>query len=136
MGKDKWDSCRWSEVVSYMMEDAIILDDQSENDYQGSVDVFFKVGNYSWCDEGKYGFLSYSYGSCSGCDQWEDEPRAKVMADMLNCFLWIDSKSMLQQHLDNLKDTNPGWEADGESSWSLNRKQRYDAIQAALDKED
>jgi hypothetical protein len=37
-----------------------------ENDYQGHVDVDVLLG------DGKVFSYNYSYGSCSGCDEWED----------------------------------------------------------------
>ena len=57
--------CRYGEVLEGLIGNySHILAYCGESDYQGSVAV-------AWESEGKFYFYEYSYGSCSGCDDWE-----------------------------------------------------------------
>lgn len=130
--KDTWKNCRYSEYAELILGSATILDDQSISDYQGNVDVFFSNG-YSW--KPSWGVLEYSYGSCSGCDAWEDENEEKVMAEMANCVLRFDDKDMLFKHIEALKSANPDWNADTDhGGYGTNLKQRIEAMELALSK--
>jgi hypothetical protein len=79
----KWEdtiahSCRWSELVGEVLDldNAEIVWESSEADYQGFAKVVAvtkddKIIHYEW-----------SYGSCSGCDAWEDEPVEEVKGEI------------------------------------------------------
>lgn len=61
---------RWGELVGEALglkDETPLVYDYGEHDYQGSCSFIAKTGD----DE----FLIYawSYGSCSGCDAWEDD---------------------------------------------------------------
>ena len=67
----KWDQstaskCRYSNVATRILENADILIDNSVDDYQGRVDLIAFMPNSDIIT------FTYSYGSCSGCDDWED----------------------------------------------------------------
>jgi hypothetical protein len=57
--------CRWSEDIEYLFDGWTIIIDKSENDYQGSVCLLATR-------DGQYRFIEYHYGSCSGCDAYEE----------------------------------------------------------------
>lgn len=67
-----YDKCRYGECVQTYLDElgAKVFHDSSESDYQGYVKVLAEYG-----PEGakSYVLIEYSYGSCSGCDQWEAE---------------------------------------------------------------
>jgi len=72
--------CRWSESVEPVLTRLLggefdVLWEESEVDYQGSATVLVARGDML----AEYG---WSYGSCSGCDGWEDEPAEKVTAEI------------------------------------------------------
>lgn len=66
-------NCRWFNAVAdnqvpalFEMGELEVLFDDSESDYQGSVHVAFLNRDQQVC------YIEYSYGSCGGCDSWED----------------------------------------------------------------
>ena len=70
--KPKLEECRYGEILSGLLSEyANIYAYHGEADYQGSVAI-------AWSETKRYGssevyfFYEYSYGSCSGCDEWED----------------------------------------------------------------
>ena len=58
--------CRWAEAAEPLFEGYHIMWEDSEDDYQGHAAVLGKMGD-------SYRYLEWYYGSCSGCDPWEDE---------------------------------------------------------------
>jgi len=65
---------RWSDEVRAALPDGEILFSRGRIDYQGSVAIIARL------DDGRWLQYDWSYGSCSGCDQWEGE-RETVIAD-------------------------------------------------------
>lgn len=61
---------RWAEaVVAVFVEDGYqILRTAGSNDYQGSGCLLAMRGDCEWA------VYTWSYGSCGGCDRWEDSP--------------------------------------------------------------
>jgi hypothetical protein len=57
--------CRWSEYGKELIGDWAILWEDSEADYQGHA----RVLAYK---QGKIRYLEWYYGSCSGCDMYEE----------------------------------------------------------------
>ena len=70
-------SCRWSEYAQELLGDWDIVYDGSTSDYQGTVEILAHK-------EGRFAYLTYSYGSCSGCDGWEDMEDEARRADFKN----------------------------------------------------
>jgi hypothetical protein len=70
-------TCRWTDAALIALSDALAVDEDrldldviwenSESDYQGSVEV---LARYEW-DNKRIALLVYNYGSCSGCDSYE-----------------------------------------------------------------
>jgi len=52
----------WYDYQPMLDEFGEIIIQEDEEDYQGSTFVLYKLSN------GKYGFLNFGWGSCSGCD--------------------------------------------------------------------
>jgi len=57
--------CRYGDVAERIFKDAEIIWEHSEADYQGYANVLARLKN------GHFIHLSWTYGSCSGCDEWE-----------------------------------------------------------------
>lgn len=80
--------CRWSEFAAELVGDWIILWEDSCSDYQGHASVLaYKRGQIR--------YLSWEYGSCSGCDVYEGmsipEIRKEFESNIMMHFKDIDS---------------------------------------------
>jgi hypothetical protein len=67
----KWDEtiaseCRYGDVAKRIFGDAEIIWEHSLDDYQGYVSVLAAM------PDGSFIHYEWTYGSCSGCDEWED----------------------------------------------------------------
>lgn len=69
--------CRWNEYTEEMFYNWDIVWEASVNDYQGSVEFLA-------LKDGKFAYMVYNYGSCSGCDSWEGEPEEQIRRDFAN----------------------------------------------------
>lgn len=87
--------CRWSEFVSELFHDWEIIWDASENHYQGEVKFLAHK-------EGRFAYLTYNYGSCSGCDPWEDLPEDEVRADFKNLVEYFENVTELKKFADQV----------------------------------
>lgn len=66
----RWDEttasqCRYGEVAERIFRDAEIVWEHSEADYQGSANILARM------PDGAFVHYEWTYGSCSGCDEWE-----------------------------------------------------------------
>lgn len=66
----KWEAtvasrCRYGDVAGRIFGEAEIIWEHSEDDYQGSANVLARLPN------GHFAHYEWTYGSCSGCDEWE-----------------------------------------------------------------
>jgi hypothetical protein len=67
--RDRWENCRWAECLIELLDSYgtwIELRANWEYDYQGFVDVDILL------PDGRVFSYKYYYGSCTGCDPWED----------------------------------------------------------------
>lgn len=76
-----------------------VLHEWDQDDYQGSSVVIFQKGR-------RYGFLEYSWGSCSGCDSLEaacgDKGAIAELSDSLkDSIKWFNNRESLVAHLDS-----------------------------------
>jgi hypothetical protein len=94
-GESKAAECRWSQYAEELFSDWEIIWDESEANYQGTVRFLARK-------DGKFAYLNYSYGSCSGCDSWEDMPEDKVRADMKNLAEYFESAAELKKFADQV----------------------------------
>jgi hypothetical protein len=58
-------ACRWNEYCEELIGSWLILWEDAEADWQGSARVLA-------FNNGQFRYVSWSYGSCSGCDIFED----------------------------------------------------------------
>lgn len=65
-----------TEIMEVLFINGIVLGSVSTNDYQGYVGYAYLV--YGWTHTAKIVVISDSYGSCSGCDGWEDAGEADL----------------------------------------------------------
>lgn len=66
--------CRWSELFEELIGDWLVIWEESEVDYQGHARVMaFK--------DGRLCYAEWFYGSCSGCDPWEDMPHQEALVE-------------------------------------------------------
>lgn len=59
-----------TEIMDVLFINGIVLSSVSDNDYQGNIGYAYLV--YGYTHTAKIAVISDSYGSCSGCDAWED----------------------------------------------------------------
>jgi hypothetical protein len=57
--------CRYGEVAEKIWGTSEILWEQSYDDYQGEAEILALMPDGQLC------FYEWTYGSCSGCDDWE-----------------------------------------------------------------
>src|SRR5271165_1135739 len=96
----KWEdtianNCRWSECAEYLFKDWIILIDCSENYYQGQVCLLAIKDN-------QYRFIEYSYGSCSGCDMYEELGEEEIQKEFKKLTITFPNTKALCDQLDGV----------------------------------
>lgn len=57
--------CRYGEIAARIWGDSEILWEQSYSDYQGEAAILALMPDGQLC------FYEWTYGSCSGCDDWD-----------------------------------------------------------------
>ena len=67
----RWDQtiaaqCRYGNIAERIFGEADIIWEHSEENWQGHVNVLARF------TDGTFGHYEYTYGSCAGCDEWED----------------------------------------------------------------
>ena len=91
--------CRWSEFAAELIGDWDVVWENSVADYQGSAAILA-------CNGTMFRMIEWSYGSCSGCDPWEDEPEDAVRKDFAQCMMEFKDVSILLNYLENLYSTD------------------------------
>lgn len=92
---------RYGNVAERIFGEAEILWENSTDDYQGSCNVVARM------PDGTFAQYAWSYGSCSGCDDWEsrfgyeDFADDKVEAEMRQATVTFADAETLQKYLDN-----------------------------------
>ena len=102
------------EQMKGLFKDVEVIAHWNENDYQGQVAtcVKFIKGKF----KGKYAIYNDYYGSCSGCDAWEDasdENVRKLCTDLSNSAYIFKTLEEVKEFLSNSNDEGKQW-----SSWS------------------
>lgn len=100
--------CRYSECAEKIWGKWDILWEDSQEDYQGHASFLAKKGN-------KYCFYEWWYGSCSGCDTWEDAGLTdkQIIEEMTNTSLFFNGKKELKKWLDMLSGNPISNHGDG-----------------------
>jgi hypothetical protein len=88
-------SCRYGDVAGRIFRDAEIIWENSESDYQGFANVLAHM------PDGTFAHYEWTYGSCSGCDEWEarDLTDEQVEAEMRSALAVLPDKEALMKYL-------------------------------------
>lgn len=97
--------CRWSEFIKIDPDMTYeLLKDESVADYQGEVKIIYtKANKYIKY----YCFLEYSYGSCGGCDAWEDGFTDEEVAEEIDRLTLELTLPELKEYLKRLSSVVP-----------------------------
>ena len=110
--------CDYQPIIDEIGNVLIQIDD---NGYSGDSRILFEK-------DGKYGFLIFGWGSCSGCDMLQSCSTMKEIQDLMDGLVneveWFDSLEELQKYFKE-KD----WEL--EYSWHIEEGKLF--IQKVLD---
>jgi hypothetical protein len=113
--------CRWSEFAEENWGDWDVIWERAEVDYQGEAEVlFFK--------DGKFAYIEWFYGSCSGCDPWEDMGTAVAKKDFDSHALYFNSINELNEWLSQIKYG----QAMKQAVYEKFEKAFYDAVEPYL----
>ena len=86
---------RWCEFIPKKWYEYEVLSDESSGDYQGSVDLILARSYHHKLEDktvyDSYVYISYSYGSCSGCDGFEDLTDEEMHREMESLSLELSS---------------------------------------------
>ena len=95
----KWEdtiaySCRYGDEAKLAFKDATIIWENSEADYQGYANIFGKLPN------GKFFHYEWSYGSCSGCDEWESAGLSgkEIVKTMQEAAVYFDNVDTVKRY--------------------------------------
>lgn len=110
--RDPNESYYWGESSYQPMIDDFgqVLVQVDDNDYQGDTRVaYFK--------DGKYGFLNFGWGSCSGCDALQAcnsrEETAELIEETERSIIWFDTLDELKAYItDELRKQSYYWHED------------------------
>lgn len=88
--------CRYGEnALDAFGPDSEVIWEASEADYQGSANILIRTA------EGRFAHFEWTYGSCSGCDEWEDRGLSDVEIEttMRDTAVWFDDEATLLRYL-------------------------------------
>lgn len=98
--QDKIENCRYGDCALALLEGHEILAFAGEAEYQGSAAVIARLekGNAEL-----YVLLQWDWGSCSGCDDWEqrDLSNEEIVEEMRNSLALFESREQLDAFLQN-----------------------------------
>jgi hypothetical protein len=95
-----------------------VVVDENIGDYQGDTLIVLKNRlDYSWdTPEEKWGFLVTGYGSCSGCDAWENAEtgldKFKLLAAEIESIKWFGSLKEVQDYVSDKYARELEWYAN------------------------
>jgi hypothetical protein len=93
-------NCRYADVAETIWEDWNIIWEEAYDGYQGGTEFLAEK-------DGQYSYYEWSYGSCSGCDDWEARELSNddIKEEMLKEAMWFSDYQMLMNWINNLKKT-------------------------------
>lgn len=102
----KPDNWGWYDYQPMLNEFGTILVQEDEDNYQGDSFLLY-------LKKGKYGFLSFGWGSCSGCDALQacaniDEVQ-ELMDQLHNSIIWFDSLDKAKEWLNDKENQELKW---------------------------
>lgn len=101
---------RWADEMKEVQPDGEIVYSRGEADYQGSVMFVAKL------DDGRWLYCEWTYGSCSGCDGWEDMEETKRNEEMKGCASVMAAEEMKKYVADCIGQ---------EASWITGNRWQY-----------
>ena len=90
--------CRWSELAERLIGDWFVVWEDAYVDYQGSAELLAYK-------DGAFCYLEWSYGSCSGCDPWEDIPENEALCEMKRNAMFFTDAAYLYTWISMLSKT-------------------------------
>lgn len=97
--------CRWAEYAEPFYEGYDIIYDNSQNNYQGDFEMIGLRINHSDIRP-KYIYLHYDYGSCSGCDAYENMTDLEVKKEMNDLLMEFEDDLEFNTWIEMLRTTN------------------------------
>jgi hypothetical protein len=94
---------RWSNYIDKFIGEWQHVASEIEIDYQGSCAI---VGFYDSGDNPQYALAEWYYGSCSGCDVYEDMSESERIDAFRRQIEFVDENTMLQMAMNVLETTN------------------------------
>lgn len=94
-------TCRYGSIAGNIFKDAEIIWENSESDWQGSANVLAAM------PDGSFIHYAWTYGSCSGCDEWESRELTgeEIEQEMRRAMAILKDKETLLSYLKIDKDT-------------------------------
>lgn len=108
---------RWSYLVKEALPDGEIVSSVGTCDYQGSVAIVARL------DDGRWLHYAWSYGSCSGCDHWENITEGEAKQEIISGAAILDREAFLR-YIVSAADSDAGWLAAlrGKEDWIYEEK--------------
>lgn len=87
--------CRYGRTAGRLFENAEVIWEHSEADWQGFANVFAKL------PDGRFCHYEWTYGSCSGCDEWESRGLSgnDVEKEMRRSAAYFDNADQVRSYL-------------------------------------
>lgn len=110
------------EQMQGLISDAVVIGHWNEGDYQGMVATCVKL------PDGRFAIYNDYYGSCSGCDSWEDATDEEVK----NMCIGLANDAYVFSTIEDVKEYLASTEEDSAwSSWSNVKGNLLEAINKA-----
>lgn len=91
--------CRWSEFADANWGDWNFIWEDGEPDYQGSARLLATK-------DGRFVYSEWSWGSCSGCDPWEDMKEDEAKAEFDQSAVYFEDVHELKKFAEQVKYGN------------------------------
>jgi len=106
--------CRYGDIAERIFGEAEVIWEHSEADWQGFANILVHM------PDGRFGHYEWTYGSCSGCDEWENlrvsgadpyssdyyERRQDAVEQIMReATAWFDDEATLRRYL-QLEDSD------------------------------
>lgn len=87
--------CRYGEDATEIFGDADIIAEASVEDWQGHANVLAAM------PDGTFAHYEWTYGSCSGCDEWEDRnlDHGAIVAEMRSAMAVFPDVAAMERYL-------------------------------------
>lgn len=87
--------CRYGDDAACLFENAEVIWEHSMDDYQGYANVFARL------PDGRFCHYEWTYGSCSGCDEWESRvlTHEQIEAEMRRAAAYFDTPEQVRKYL-------------------------------------